>query len=553
MRAVKGIGIVALVMLGWLGIPGAASASTPARVALTALWADGATQGARLHATGRLSAGGATGPLTVLLERQVRAGVWHPVARRVVRRSGRLQIGTPLASIPRWPVRVRLRVQRANNAVVATSRWRSLAAPAASQQPAAATPTPAPPAPPLVPAIPAAGRPTAPSGTLPVLTIATEFGLPIASTEDYLDANLTLDGAALTAEIRGRGNSTWSMPKRPYRLKLTSKRPLLGMPSNRHWVLLADYADPSLMRNELAFAFGAATRLGWTPRQRAVEVVLNGRYDGVYHLTEHIRPDAARVPISPPDRDDDPTAGGYLLERDETLGEEPDLDCDELGLRPPGFTTPVAPGSPIGNSPIILHEPECHTPQQLDYVRDAVGLFEERLRSAQFADPLLGYSPLINADSFVDWALVQILTANIDAGVRSTWFWLPEGGRITMGPLWDFDLTFGSTYPVEQGWHPQPVEPTDPAAVTAPETWIGRLLEDPAFAEALRTRWGALRDAAVGLRTVLADRAAVLGPAAALNDQLWPRPRSFQDEVDAIDAWLAARIAWLDDELAAAP
>ncbi len=89
------------------------------------------------------------------------------------------------------------------------------------------------------------------------------------------------------------------MPKRPYRLKLAAKRALLGMPSSKHWVLLADYADASLLRNELAFKLGQSTALAWTPRQRAVEVLLNGELLGVYHLTEQIRTDPARVALTP--------------------------------------------------------------------------------------------------------------------------------------------------------------------------------------------------------------------------------------------------------------
>ncbi len=242
--------------------------------------------------------------------------------------------------------------------------------------------------------------------------------------------------------------------------------------------------------------------------------------------------------LTPPASGAPPTSGGYLLERDETLAEELPVDCGASGSRPAGFWTTPGPSGGIGNSPIVVHEPECHSPDQLAYVKGVVDGFEARLRSGDFADATDGYAPLIDRASFVDWALVQILTGNIDAGMRSTWFTLPTSGRLTMGPLWDFDLTFGSSYPVEQGWAAGAVEPTDEPAVLAPGSWLGRMMEDPVFDAALRTRWAALRDAAGALRPWLAERSTVLASAAVLNDRLWPRPRTFSAEVAALDTGL---------------
>ena len=74
-------------------------------------------------------------------------------------------------------------------------------------------------------------------------------------------------------QIRGRGNSTWGMPKKPYRLKLTDKQSLLGMPSSRDWVLLANYSDKTLLRNALALDLGAKLGMAWTPRSAFVESI----------------------------------------------------------------------------------------------------------------------------------------------------------------------------------------------------------------------------------------------------------------------------------------
>ena len=96
---------------------------------------------------------------------------------------------------------------------------------------------------------------------LPVIYINTENNEPVVSKNDYLDADMYVQGndkynvqnSTLyngKTEIKGRGNSTWiHFPKKPYRLKLDKKTDLFGLGKNKHWNLLANYIDDSLMRN----------------------------------------------------------------------------------------------------------------------------------------------------------------------------------------------------------------------------------------------------------------------------------------------------------------
>ena len=102
---------------------------------------------------------------------------------------------------------------------------------------------------------------------LPVVFIDTENNAAITSKEDYIDANMTIQANERYAdllsdskksydgltEIRGRGNSTWGLPKKPYKLKLDKKTDLFGMGKNKHWVLLASYNDTSFMRNTISY------------------------------------------------------------------------------------------------------------------------------------------------------------------------------------------------------------------------------------------------------------------------------------------------------------
>ena len=163
----------------------------------------------------------------------------------------------------------------------------------------------------------AIARAAQPSGTLPVLHIDLEGGIDVpAKTEGYAKATYWLDPmgvegveafgtseAPLPLEIRGRGNYTWTgFDKKPFRLKLGSKAALLGMNKSKHWALLAHADDnQGFMRNLTGFQLSRMAGLAWTPGDQPVELVLNGRYWGLYFLTETVRVDSKRVNVTSTD------------------------------------------------------------------------------------------------------------------------------------------------------------------------------------------------------------------------------------------------------------
>ncbi len=112
-------------------------------------------------------------------------------------------------------------------------------------------------------------RPAAPERYVPgapaPLSITTEGGVPITSRDDYVNGSMLLDGVQRVIEIRGRGNSTWTWPKKPYKIKLAEDAALLGTEPRDEWVLLANYADRTALRTFLAMGLGASTRLAFTP------------------------------------------------------------------------------------------------------------------------------------------------------------------------------------------------------------------------------------------------------------------------------------------------
>lgn len=388
------------------------------------------------------------------------------------------------------------------------------------------------------------------AGRFPTLVVTTTGAAPIASREVYVsgawrlldpDSVLIREG---TLDIRGRGNSTWSMPKKPYRVRLTAGTELLGMPANRHWALLANYADKTLLRNDLVFDLGR--RMGWSyvPRAQFVHLQLNGRYDGVYQLAEHIRVDAQRVNI-PELRIGDTTAtaitGGYLLEVDQLYGED---FC---------WNTPRAALPMCAKSPETLRQPGWE--RQQAYITGYVRRFEDALYGPDFRDPDVGYAAYLDVPSAVDYLLLNELVKNVDGNMRrSTFLTKPRGGKLTFGPLWDYDITLGNANydggDATSGWQIR----------QAP--WFSRLWQDPVFVQRVKLRWqqirndGTLTEWRRGILTrwdyMSVEQRRNFARWPILGTWVWPNrvvTGSYDGEMVAMLEWVTARMNWLDEQL----
>lgn len=88
-----------------------------------------------------------------------------------------------------------------------------------------------------------------------------------------------------SASMKGRGNSTWGYPKKPYNIKLGSKAKLFGMEKAKNWCLIANYIDLSLMRNQIAYNLGADIGMNMSPDCRNIDLYVNRRIQG--RLSHH--------------------------------------------------------------------------------------------------------------------------------------------------------------------------------------------------------------------------------------------------------------------------
>ena len=341
-----------------------------------------------------------------------------------------------------------------------------------------------------------------PETGLSVVFIDTENGQEIVSKTDYLPAQIRIFGEggyeslpSVSCSVRGRGNTTWWWPKKPYLIKLDQKTSVLGMPKHKRWVLLANFMDRTLMRNLVSMKVASLTGLDWTPRCVPVELVLNGKHVGTYLLIEQVRVDKNRVPVSEQD--------GYLLECDFHY------DNEVQWIDPHGYNGQWGIGVPFG---VKYPEPEDITQEQLTYIRQFVSETADVLYGDNFADPENGYAKYIDTDSFIDYWLVFEVMCNHELGnPGSVYMHMNRGGKLTAGPCWDFDWGVLSFY----------TSAGETRLVNDKAIWYERLFRDSAFAERVKARFEELLPQLQTIPDYMDQCEALLTESARLNFQMW--------------------------------
>jgi hypothetical protein len=370
---------------------------------------------------------------------------------------------------------------------------------------------------------------------LPVMRIDTEGGRSITSKETYLNAHMKLTedvktrggGDVLEADllIKGRGNSTWLFKKKPYRLKFNEKVSLLGEHKDRSWVLLANYADKSVLRTHAAFYMGKISNLEYTSSSHFVELFLNGKYDGTYELCEKIKVSNHRVAVG-----DD----GFLLEIDA----EAEDDSDSRYFYVYSLSNPVN-----------IKEPDVqYNDANYNYIENFLEKVDNALYGLNFRNTSTGWQAYMDMDSFVDWYLINEISHNTDSRMfKSCFMSLKRGGKLKMGPLWDFDLAFGNTDYWDRGPEGFWVKDAD---------WFERLFEDPAFVNRVKERFDYFYNHLPDILNEIDAEGQYLKYSMVANENRWhslyaysvPNVEiwgSYQNEVQSVKEWLKKRMDWL--------
>ena len=318
------------------------------------------------------------------------------------------------------------------------------------------------------------------SGTLPVMFINTEGAVPITSKDEYVYADYYVDNMGIEGienvgsqdapqlmEIRGRGNYTWSdFDKKPYRIKLDQKTPLLGMKRNKHFALLAHPDDKlGFLRNTVGFEISRRLGLAWTPAQQPVEVVLNGDYLGLYMLTEIIRVEPDRVNITEQANYETNRfliTGGWLVEIDNYLEEEQ-------------IRTVEGNGNSIWST---YKSPELLSDEQRTYLTGLINTVNAAIYVSDKTNN--SWEKYIDPDTLACFYLTQELLDDTES-FHGSCYWHKENGdstKIMFGPVWDFGNAFHRT--------PNRFIYDQPAFT---QTWIGEIAKFPHFQEIVLKHW----------------------------------------------------------------
>ncbi len=403
------------------------------------------------------------------------------------------------------------------------------------------------------------------SSNLPILIIETEGGanivdepkvnatLKIAYNEEgkrnYVAGPYHESSGLIGIEIRG--NVTQTFPKKPYifetRDSLGENRnvEILGLPKENDWILRACYLDKTLMRN--AIACQMSRNMGrYASRFRYCEVILNGRYDGVYTLMEQIKLDKNRVDLdrlTPEMTDSDSITGGYIY---------------QVSQKAADFGNRRSLSYPAADE---INE------EQLNYIKEYDDKFRAVMNSSDYADPLNGYSKYIDVQSFIDEIIVQEATKNSDAYGWSSYFFKDRKRKLSAGPIWDFDQALANS-----SWNDG--SNTEEWNITkvynsVPPFWA-KLFNEPKFQYLFKTRWLELRKSVLhtdSLMNFIDSQAILLEEAQQRNFERWPilgeftwrsldgyaERDTYQKEVDYMKDFLQDHLNWMDDQMRLIP
>lgn len=393
---------------------------------------------------------------------------------------------------------------------------------------------------------------------IPTIAITTKNGAAIKDKKNYIPGTVVIsdpdglywDKKELILEmtedgIRGRGNTTWDMPKKPYKLKFDEKVSIFGLAADKEWVILANYADKTLLRNVVAMKLSEILGMAWTPAMLPVEVYLNGKYLGCYTFSEHKKVAKGRVNLDIVGEDDnegDAVTGDYYFEIESRMDE---TTC---------FRTPVR------NLPMMFADPEVPTEAQFEYVYNYFGDAERALNSDNFTDPENGWQKYIDAESFAKTFIVNELTKNVDGNMRkSSFITKQKGKKLEMYHLWDYDITLGNCNYINlyggtngpEGWFIKTV------SLDGGENWFIRLCEDPAFCATVKRIWDEHYNEIAAIPHFIDQQANFIYDAQKrnferwdiLSVQVWPNvvvTGDYIKEIDYMKDFYKKRMTWLD-------
>jgi hypothetical protein len=371
--------------------------------------------------------------------------------------------------------------------------------------------------------------------------------------------------------IEIRGASSQMFPKKQFAVETWDENgadldvSLLGFPEESDWVLSAPYSDKSMMRNVLAYKL--SNDLGrYASRTRYCELVVNGDYRGVYVLMEKVKRDKNRVNITKLDPEDisgDDLTGGYMIKIDKVEGSDTQ-----------GWRSTFAPYPGAWQRIFYQYdEPDQNdiVPEQKTYIQNFIHDFETSMAGPSYTDPLIGYAKVIDIDSFIDFFIINEISRNVDGYRLSTYMHKDrdsKGGKLKIGPVWDFDLAFGNADYYNGSsladWQVDFRVESDGFQIPF---WWQKLMKDSSFTARIYPRWQALRQTVLAtphIHALIDSMAQEVDEAQKRNFQRWPIlgqyvwpndyvGQTYSEEVNHLKEWITLRTLWMDARLPGQP
>lgn len=401
-------------------------------------------------------------------------------------------------------------------------------------------------------ALPAAAQDTVVDNGIPILSITLNDNFIVGNLDKdtYRGATYSLTGGGYAdiinakTEIKGRGNSTWTMEKKPYALKLDKKTDLMGMGKSKKWVLLANHIDKTLLRNYATLNLARDMGLSGTPECRYVDVYMNGDYYGNYLLTEKVEIDEERVNIG--------NDGGVLFEIENK--DRHNSDCDRSA------ETHIYCHTTPGGVHINFKEPEDGdmTSEAFSTMLSSNKTFLDTMENS-LTGGYAEYSKYIDVDSFIDWYILSEFCKNYDSTfVTSVYCYRTSTGKLFMGPAWDYDTPYGNQ---DANGYGQPE-----GFMISGAPWYAKLFGDNTFIQAVKDRYKQLRENGT-FDKFFANISTGRAQISASKDQnftRWPNVLpsngwrgdnsgkiyyTYWEEINYFRDFAAKRLQWLDDQL----
>ena len=334
----------------------------------------------------------------------------------------------------------------------------------------------------------------------------------------YVERQKKYDDFTGTAQIRGRGNSTWTFPKKPYRFKLDTKAPLLGLAAEKDWVLLANYLDGLHILNAVAMKTGKLLNMPFINNIIPVEVTLNGSYQGTYMFTEQIEVKTSRVNIG---------NKGLLLLLDINFD-------DEFKFKSTDFKLPIG-----------IKDPELTTQAEIAPIQQQFENLEALIANPNF--PNNNYLDFFDGEAMANYFVVYMLTANEEINhPKSTYIYKTEKGKFTMGPIWDFDWAYGYERTLSHfSSFNKPMFWTNSAVGSK---FFSKIASDPKIKTLVKLQWADFKKNKFNDLLLFVDEYSSLIEGARNRDyQIWRRGNlDFRADVATLKKWLQNRASYLD-------